>query len=352
MNHKTMTRRISPWFVALLLSCARLRAAAAVEDQVAAESTPPAKAGVKADPSIKSKSNIAGPPSLLIYKLKHADSLSAVELLRNILEPGDRIIPDPRTNALMVVGLPETQRKVADVLKELDMPPAAKDEQSVKIFNLVHADSVAAAKALTAIGPKGLRVSIDERTRSIIAAGSLDALEVAGALLSRLDEQLETAVTRYEVRVIWLASGMTGEGRGEPLTDDLKDVSTELSRLGIKDPRQVGQMVVQTSSGGTLRGIFEVKSSPRFGDQAADFNASGSLALRADVLPGLVMQIRLHTTRESPRTEQTLNEINTQIVLPLKQYVVLATAPTGNLTSVFVVQVTEVTKAPEKKGSR
>ncbi|MGO9114593.1 MAG: secretin N-terminal domain-containing protein [Thermoguttaceae bacterium] len=301
---------------------------------------------------MKSKANVTESPGLVIYKLNYVNWQIAVEVLKTVLAGDDRLIPDLKTHSLMVVSPPDTQRKVADLLKKVDVPPMAEEpEQQIKIFTLINADPASAAKAISTIGLKGLRVSIDERSRSIIAVGSMETLNIAEALITKLDDPPTTAVRRYDVRVIWLASGLTGEGRGEPPTDDLKDVVAELSRLGIKDPRQVGQMVVQTSSGGSYQGRFEVKSSPRFGDQMADFNASGLLSERPSG-PGLVMQIRLRTRKESSPEEQNLNEIDTQIVLPQKQYVVLATAPTGNLTSIFVVQVTEVTKAPEKKGSR
>jgi len=282
--------------------------------------------------------------------LKYADPQAAVGML-TIVVGDDRVSFDPKTSRLVVLSSPGAHQIVADLLKKLDVPGVPEPQQQIKIFTLLYADPAAVAKVLGTIGPKGLKTSIDERTQSIIAAGSMDALNVSEALVTKLDEQSVRTVTRYEVRVIWLAGGMAGEGKGEPPTDDLKDVVAELSRLGIKDPRQVGQMVVQTTSGGSYQGRFEVKSSPRFGDQMADFNASGLLSERT-AWPGLVMQIRLRTRKESSPQGQNLNEIDTQIVLPQKQYVVLATAPTGDLTSVFVVQVTEGAKAGEKKDNR
>jgi type II secretory pathway component GspD/PulD (secretin) len=354
MTRNTLAFRISPLLIGVLLNCAWLRTAAAIDGEAAPDgkSASP-KSGVIAEPSTKSKSNFAESPSLVVYKLKYVDWQTAEKVLKALAEGDDcRFVFDSRTNALIAAGSPDTQRKLADLLKKVDVPPMAQEtEQQIKCFTLIYADPASAAKAVSAIALKGLRVSIDERSRSIIAAGSKDDLNVAGALIAKLDEPPTTVVTPYNVRVIWLASGLSGEGRGEPPADDLKDVVAELSRLGIKDPRQVGQMVVQTSSGLSNQGRFEVKSSPRFGAQMADFNASGTLSDRRD-RAGLVMQIMLRTRQESSPPEQTLNEIRTQIAMPERQYVVLATAPTGNLTSIFVVQVTEVTKGPEKKGIR
>jgi hypothetical protein len=82
----------------------------------------------------------------------------------------------------------------------------------------------------------------------------------------------------------------------------------------------------------------------------AGFSASGTLSERPD--GALAMQIKISTRKESSPQGQNLNELNTQIVLPQKQYVVLATAPAGNQTSIFVVQVTGGTKAGERKDHR
>jgi hypothetical protein len=195
-----------------------------------------------------------------------------------------------------------------------------------------------------------MKISIDERSSSLIVAGSSDDLNVAEAILQKLDGQQHGTLILggFEIRVIWLATGLTGENKGDPPADDLRDGVSELSRLGIKELRQVAQMVVQTVALSSDKGTFEVKSSPRFGDQVADFNASGTLS----GLPGrdwMSLQIRIRTRKEPSPPDHNLNQVDTQIILPLNQYVVLATAPTGNQTSVFVVQVTLATKPGAKK---
>jgi hypothetical protein len=197
-----------------------------------------------------------------------------------------------------------------------------------------------------------MKISIDQQSRSLIAAGSSSDLNVAEALITKLDDSSRNIALRgFEVRVIWLATGLAGKNKGDPPSDDLKDLVAQLSQLGIKDPRQVGQMAVQTTVSGLIGATssFEVKSSPRLGDQMANFTASGSLTHPPGV-DGLVMRIKLRTGKEPSPPGQNLNELETQIVLPLNQYVVLATAPTGEQTSVFVVQVTLATKPGAKKG--
>jgi hypothetical protein len=134
---------------------------------------------------------------------------------------------------------------------------------------------------------------------------------------------------------LWLAN----DGSGAPPADDLKDVVTELSRMGVKDLRQVGQMVVQSSSGQP----FHLSSLPDFAGQPTRVTASGILSEPNDGAVG--MEVRIEATGAT----QKLSEVSTRITVPQKQYVVLATAPVGKITSVFVVQVTERTKVGEKK---
>lgn len=346
MNRNTLAFRAVPWLVVAVLTCGWLSKAAAQEEAASKDGSASPKSVTIAEPPIKSKSNVAKPPSLVTYRLQHTDLETAKKLIETVAGMC-QIIDDPRTRSLMVVAPPDTQRNVAELLEKVDALP--EPQELIKVFLLVNANPASAAKAISTIVPK-VRVSVDERSRQIIAAGSMGDLNVAEALLTKLDEHRGSVILGgFEVRVIWLATGLTGENKGDPPADDLKDVVAELSRLGIKDPRQVAQMAVQTTAISPGGGRFEVKSSPRFGDQMAEFYASGSLS---EDVAKLVMQIRLRTRKEPSPPEQNLNEINTQIVLSQKQFVVLATAPTGNLTSIFVVQVTEVTKGPEKKGNR
>ena len=106
-------------------------------------------------------------------------------------------------------------------------------------------------------------------------------------------------------------------------------------------------MVVQTSTGGT----FSLSSLPNFAGEPAKLTAEGILLEQNDGT--VMMQVGINAVRESVVREgtrqQTLSSINTRIVLPPKQYVVLATAPVGNVTSTFVVQVTGRAKVGGRK---
>jgi len=133
---------------------------------------------------------------------------------RQVLESGVlagvTINADPRANSLVVSAPPESMPLMAALIAQLDVPPDAVAE--IKVFTIENGDAVSLAEMLQDLfgtgeqgggpgGPGGapgaaqaagarifgLRFSVDERTNSIIAAGSADELLVVEAVLLRLD---------------------------------------------------------------------------------------------------------------------------------------------------------------------
>ena len=260
-----------------------------------------------------------------------------------------KIAVDTRTSTLIVWAPQDIQKKVAELVKNIDMLPVR--EESIKIFTLINVDPDSAAKALRTIVPQ-VRLAAEQRTGSLIGKGPAEALNVVEAALTKLDEYKGGVYTAsYEVRVVWLASGLTGDAAGATPADDLKDVVAELSRHGIKDPRQVGELSVQTTVVQDRGGSFQVKGSPFFGAQPVDFNASGHLS---ELSAGTIMaRVKISTKKAlAAGAGPTLNEFETETVLPNKQYVVLAAAPAGNQSSAFVLQVVRRENAGEKKDKR
>jgi hypothetical protein len=329
------------------------------------------KAGVK-----------SAPGDMVTYTLRHPNPqtvISAMEKISpKIVVNAKQISQDTHDYLITVQAPAELRPKVSAILFQLDPSQSVKylmdlldasqpvKNDEIMMFHLSHAEPAAVAKMLTGmLGPTELRVATDERTQSIIASGTPKALDTVNALLQKLDSPTAgdgrnnnrtstvpaaQKAAGYEVRVIWLAAGLTGEHKGESPAGDLKEVVVELARMGITDPRQVGQMVVQTTSGGNYKGRFDMKSFPRFGDGSVDFDASGTiLEERPDGT--LVMQINI-STRPFSGSDQYLNQVQTQIILPRKQYVVLATAPVGEQTSVFVIQVAGVAPAQSLRSAK
>jgi type II secretory pathway component GspD/PulD (secretin) len=281
------------------------------------------------------------PKVFRVFGLRYVEPGFAASALQRLL--GDDEMASVRMTAgsdgtLLMYAPPEAYKKILDVIKAIDVAPAREPEAQIKVFTLVHSDPVLATQVLSTLLPKGTRVAVDQRTRSLVASGSRDALAIAEAVLTRLDVEANRerpkSDANYEVRIALLAN----DASGAPPAGDLKDVVAELSRLGVKDPRQFGQMVVQTSSGQS----FQLSSLPDFiGGPPLRLTASGRLLQHNEGAVEMDISIRAVVTRDAHGEERNLSDLHTRIVAPQRQYVVLATAPVGKMTLVFVVQVTE-----------
>ncbi|MBN1853357.1 MAG: hypothetical protein JW829_11555 [Pirellulales bacterium] len=118
-----------------------------------------------------------------------------------------RINADARSNALVVTSPAESMELIAALIHQLDRIPSA--EAQLKVFTIANGDAAALVEmletligdtqqqqqgpALGGLGGGGdslvqLRFSVDQRTNSIIAAGTMDDLAVVEAVLLRLDE--------------------------------------------------------------------------------------------------------------------------------------------------------------------
>jgi len=330
MNRRTLTYPIAALAVAAVLVCGWLQTAAA--QNVSERPSPP--------------------EDFKIFRLRYVNTAIASSALYGLMGADERasMRMAPCSNGTLLISAPpEAYKKIDEVLKAIDVAPAAEPESQIKIFRLVNAEPASAAHLLATLLPKNSHISfaVDDRTRSLVASGSRDSLAVAEAVLTKLDERANLerpkSSVSYEVRILWLVN----DKKGAPPADDLKDVVAELSRLGVKDVRQVGQMVVQTSLGQS----FDLSSVPDFAGQPAKLTASGRLSERSEGSVEMRVSIRAAAMPWGPsgQQQQVLSELSTRIVLPQKQYVVLATAPVGKITSVFVVQVTGRTKAGERK---
>ena len=139
---------------------------------------------------------------------------AALELLmqtpsgERLLRSGDlasiNITPSPKTNSLIVTGPTDSVQLLAALIQRLDAP---RDSAKLKVFRIRNGDAASLVQTLRSLLLTGetnddpnlpntsedtsltpLRFSVEERTNSIIAAGSDGDLQIVEALLKRLDE--------------------------------------------------------------------------------------------------------------------------------------------------------------------
>jgi general secretion pathway protein D len=122
------------------------------------------------------------------------------EQLESGVLAGTRVTADPRANALVISAPADSMPLLEALIGQLDQPPGATAE--LKVFTIANGDAVSLAEMLQSLfGDPGqqesgsnenealfqLRISVDERTNSIIVAGTAADLLVVEAVLLRLD---------------------------------------------------------------------------------------------------------------------------------------------------------------------
>jgi type II secretory pathway component GspD/PulD (secretin) len=287
---------------------------------------------------------------LCVYHLKKSQASLVEKVLVTMLPgvengSGARVAVDARLNSLIVAAKPEVHKHVEEIIRVLDTQPQREPEpegHQIKVFSIMNADALSMAEVIDGIiDRENLRISVDERTNSIIArSDKQETLDMMEAILLRLDQAAEQKVHTFHVRIVWLMSGLAADAASKP-ADDLEDVLEELAAIGVANLRQVGQAMVNTLPDGQ----FEISSSPMLEEHPTEMGVQGTFRV---VEGAALMQISLHVFQAiqlqadgtAKIEHKNLVNLDTVITAPHGQYVVLGVAPLGETTSVFVVRVT------------
>lgn len=133
---------------------------------------------------------------------------TAQRMIRSGLLTDVRITGDIRSNSLTVTAPQASMPLVLELIRTLDQPTTTVAD--IKVFPLQNADATSAAELLLTLFPEGeegepgvqvagadgfgsalipLRVSVDPRTNTVIAVGSLEVLQIVDAVLFRIDQE-------------------------------------------------------------------------------------------------------------------------------------------------------------------
>ncbi|HMP07008.1 MAG TPA: secretin N-terminal domain-containing protein, partial [Lacipirellulaceae bacterium] len=166
-----------------------------------------------------------------LLRMVTIDATGQQQLASGVLA-GVTVNADTRANALVVSAPPDSMPLMAALIAQLDQPPDAVAE--LKVFTITNGDAVSLAEMLQELfgapqqqGGGGqqaaanvfqLRFSVDERTNSIIAAGSGDELLVVEAVLRRLDD----GESRSRINRVYRLKNASAEGVALALQDWLQ----------------------------------------------------------------------------------------------------------------------------------
>ena len=130
----------------------------------------------------------ASPPQPKVFKAYHLRYVHpgfAASALNELMDDGERMsirISAGANGTLLMSAPPEAYKQIDEVIKAIDVPPAAEPETQIKVFSLMYAEPNSVATALGLLLPKDTRRAVNDRTRSVIISGSRGALDIAEAV--------------------------------------------------------------------------------------------------------------------------------------------------------------------------
>jgi len=305
---------------------------------VAAQEATPSKPEAAANASVPGENKKV----LIAYPLNYVDGKDVLQCVRTF-SPEAQVTIDSTRKRVIVFASHTAHQRLMDLLKKIDVPPA-EEESQLKVFSLVNANASSMSSLLSRIASnKEVKIAADLRTNSLLAVGPPDQLQVIAALLMSLDEksdrELHLPNKTYRVRIVWFAEGPPND-KAVKLDNGLQVVQDELSRIGIKAIRQMGQTMVSAAP----QGDFNIGCSVVLGDGPADLEINGNLDMRRET-PHLKIEISVGRDQAladrdagTTRPVQVVN-LATEIIAPLGHYVVLGVTPVQEKTLAFAVQV-------------
>jgi hypothetical protein len=195
------------------------------------------------------------------------------------------------------------------------------------------------------------RFAIDQAGNRIIVKGTDATQQQVAKLLAELDtpskarieEDTPPQAAAVRVRAIWLVRSdkLDLEKLRLPKpSDDLADVVAELAEIGIDGLRQVGQALVNTTNDSQFELSCSPKLRPELPQSTLNWTAEGSFLSGQGKEQAPRLEIQLTAAYRESGT--TLASIQTLLTTPYGHHTVLCAVPTGDMTSVFVVQVTRI----------
>lgn len=173
-----------------------------------------------------------------LVRLRNLPSAEALRVLKPLVASFGILEALERPNAIVITDSAENVRRVESLALSLD----AGDGSGYATFRLRYANAAAAANVLLEILGDTLRVSVDERSNTLLIKGSGDLISQARELIAGLDKPGEGATTTRVIRlkyadaesVISVLRGLTGGSGGvsNPVARALAEPETSGGGLG------------------------------------------------------------------------------------------------------------------------
>jgi len=228
--------------------------------------------------------------------------------------------------------------------------PSETPATSIMVLHLRYAEAGAMVKLVAPLIGRDTQFAADARANAIVVQGSDNSLRKIQELVKMFDVPVPprkgARPGALTFRLIWLVDASTSTGKEVPelARDYVADIARELNTLGMGDVRQVAQAVVKTRDDGK----FKLSCSPNYeGPAMSELTASGTVRLTPDAGDKVDLKVQITVASSSaspsppgrPPAGQKLIDLDLETDVALSAYTVVATAPVGKVTSIFVIQV-------------
>ncbi|MEM1305159.1 MAG: secretin N-terminal domain-containing protein, partial [Planctomycetota bacterium] len=264
---------------------------------------------------------------LRAFRLKFANAEEAAELITTYFDVDDDVsdeeldnvgafagrplvVADTRSNTLIARAAPRDMLEIAELVTRIDRPADA--EAELKVFTVKNGDAQALAEMLASLfgtdedgdEPGGLgasssalsplQITFDQRTNSVIAAGSVEDLAIVEAVLLRLDQD---GLRQRETQVFRLNNAFAPEVADalNQLLEDQRDAE-EAADLTISPFEQIDREIIIVAEQATNSLIISANPEelPRIERLVQDLDARPPMVM----IQVLIAEVRLNDTDE------------------------------------------------------
>ena len=231
------------------------------------------------------------------------------------------------SGAIVARGAEDTLAIVENLIRELDTPPSVTTSHSTLHLPIKYRNAEDVAELIAeAYSDRHVRVVPDAGSNLVVVQGRRDELDAARELVSRIDKPQ----TPFNVSFFFIGGSTTSQGNPTPTIDlppALMPVGEALARNGLGDMALLAPLTARTQEGSEFDASGYLTTSAGKG---LEFLAEGDIQQIAE---SNTVRSRIRARVELEDSEvggRTIFSVNTTLVSPLGDYVVLATAPSSN----------------------
>ena len=272
------------------------------------------------------------------YPLKHSLAEKLCEILdKSLAGRPAKIVADPRSNSIIVIGTADIQRKVKDLVIKLDVEkPSSENQNRLRTFAIPPGQNEdVVVGALRTLMPRiGGQYTLDPARRQVLVYANDDKTREVTELFQQLTNAQGGTPREQDamVRIVCLVDGV--DDKSDPnLPEDFGEVRKALAKLGVTKPHLFAQTMVNVVPGGR----FETAGQTNL-EAGARLIVSGQFRNKGD-MASLSIQIGDQIPGSDGKA-RTVTNLQTEITAPYGQMVLLGMTPHAKMTKIFVVSVT------------